>query len=70
MNYSYLKATMYQFLNKLYHFKKDNLYRYRNCLVEKVKSIFLKPSLQFQPNFHDQLFYSFYYNTYILKHSL
>ena len=38
-HYPYLKDTIASVLNELYQYKKDNQYRYRNYLVEKVELI-------------------------------
>lgn len=38
-HYPYLKDTIASVLNELYHYKKDNQYRYRNYLAEKVELI-------------------------------
>lgn len=43
-HYPYLKDTIASVLNELYHYKKNNEYRYRNCLVEKVALI--DPSIE------------------------
>jgi glutamate racemase len=43
-HYPYLKDTIASVLNELYQYKKNNEYRYRNCLAEKVELI--DPSIE------------------------